>query len=126
MTTQKPSLPKPVQSEHEPGLWHFMVRYNCGCVLHASGDKPPSQEFDKPCYSCANPAIPEFIEAGKWCRQQRQQTHSQLIPADRIDKAISFSQVAEDLGITVSAVSAMELGRKDPAPLVAYWKELQA
>jgi hypothetical protein len=81
-----------------------------GLVHINRGDKPHEWRDDLACFRChGKRVVPD--EMADWMRRGK------VARQDRLAKMQSLLERANDLNISPADVSAMELGRRDPAPL---------
>lgn len=90
-------------------LYSYWKIYGCGCKNHLH--KTPVYEPSTPdkCPLCeVGPWVPEWVVIGKELQQKRR--------AKRLD-------CGDIPGFAEDDVMFMEMGRKDPAPLIKFWEE---
>lgn len=110
---------QPIESEYEDGLYHQIVRYDCGHVVSLTLSSPDPVTDTAQCANCsAPPVVPEWAEAGAKCLELKQQAHER-------GEQISWRTIGNELGLSNVKVCEMERGRRDPAPLVDWWRNRQ-
>lgn len=106
-------------------------QFKCGCVVSAQfNEDPPADFFHRPCPSCYQRGLdPNWADIGAELKRRRQEAYSAQLKKHKdariflpLGQCYSIAEIALSLGLNASDVSAMEHGRKDPAPLVAYWE----
>lgn len=91
-------------------LYSYWVTNSCGCRSHVHKTPVYDPFPDKPCFFCAHPKDPAWVEASQGLKEKR--------------KAAKIS-ISDIPGLTDEDVLLMERGRLDPAPLKSFLDGLQ-